>query len=481
MSAFLFARALNRTAQFRLASNVDGVGAFDDLVFRYKLREPDVWKTCFIQLKHKDKRGEIQLSCLTKMTGDFSLWEYFKSYCEIRNNAATKRSREQFGNLDEFEFVIYTNGNIGNTPSLQGGESDPLSILSSGTDKGKYITFDKDNDKHISDFFGGIKKYHEHIKKLEIQLKERASGNVIIKETIKELKDSLKNEKISKNLNRLEEEVKTDCVPEWIEKEAKCAIDEYEKVYEEFLNKFKIFQTQSNVNSLERLIEKELQDACKGLHSVANFIYTKFEGGISKWCERVREVEWLNENSKPWQEVQEYIINEIERISEPELQEIDGYGTCFNQQHLQKLSDAIKENTVLNIVTNAKNHISQKSNTYQVLTDLGYENSLFIGKKSLIFPNKNFKNLWPSKWCRVLVVDCGADVACTFLESLLKSPDGGQGLDINDDNRAESLFGILQKYEQKIILISPKINISNSQKELRNIFTYFEDNFEISD
>jgi len=34
MAAFLFARAHNKTEDFHLASNVDGVGAFDDLVFR---------------------------------------------------------------------------------------------------------------------------------------------------------------------------------------------------------------------------------------------------------------------------------------------------------------------------------------------------------------------------------------------------------------------------------------------------------------
>jgi len=72
-AAFLFARALNRTEEFRLASNVDGAGAFDDLVFRYRLRETDVWKTCFIQLKHKDTGGTIKRSCLTQMSGDFSL------------------------------------------------------------------------------------------------------------------------------------------------------------------------------------------------------------------------------------------------------------------------------------------------------------------------------------------------------------------------------------------------------------------------
>ena len=74
MASFLFARALHKTEGFRLASNVDGTGAFDDLIFRYRLREPDVWKICFIQLKHKKKRGTIQSSSLTPMSGDFSLY-----------------------------------------------------------------------------------------------------------------------------------------------------------------------------------------------------------------------------------------------------------------------------------------------------------------------------------------------------------------------------------------------------------------------
>ena len=76
MAAFLFARALNRTEDFRLASNVDGAGAFDDLVFRYRLRETGVWKTCFIQLKHMKIGGTIPRSSLTQMSRDFSLFKY---------------------------------------------------------------------------------------------------------------------------------------------------------------------------------------------------------------------------------------------------------------------------------------------------------------------------------------------------------------------------------------------------------------------
>jgi hypothetical protein len=138
MAAFLFARALNRTEKFQLASNVDGAGAFDDLVFRYRLRDSDVWKTCFIQLKHKKTGGTIQRSSLTQMSGDFSLLKYFKSYCEIKRNAATNRNLKQCGKFVDFEFVIYTNQKMESNSTVQGEECDLLSMLSSGTDYGMY-------------------------------------------------------------------------------------------------------------------------------------------------------------------------------------------------------------------------------------------------------------------------------------------------------------------------------------------------------
>jgi hypothetical protein len=51
---------------------------FDDLLFRYRLREPDVWKSCFIRLKHKENGGTIPGSSLTQGFGDFILFKYFK-------------------------------------------------------------------------------------------------------------------------------------------------------------------------------------------------------------------------------------------------------------------------------------------------------------------------------------------------------------------------------------------------------------------
>jgi hypothetical protein len=196
MAAFLFARALNETEEFQLASNVDGAGAFDDLVFRYKLRDRSIWKTCFIQLKHKENGGTIQRSSLTKISGDFSLLKYFKSFCEIIGNGDTDRSKEEYGSVVDFEFVIYTNGMMESNSPLEGGDSDPLSILSSGTDCGEYITFDETHDKDIFGFFEEITKYHELIRELDNLLKGGTFVNKDINLKIEDFRSSVRNKAI---------------------------------------------------------------------------------------------------------------------------------------------------------------------------------------------------------------------------------------------------------------------------------------------
>ena len=260
----------------RLASNVDGVGDFDDLVFRYRLGEPDVWKTCFIQLKYKKSGRTIQRSTLTQMSGDFILFKYFKSYCEIKKKAATEGNLVEFGPFGDFEFVIYTNAKMESKPPLQGGDSDPLSILSSGKDCGKYIAFDKTNDKDIFNFFEKLSRHNKLIRELDSQLKSRALENKEIIDTIKRVQSLVTNKTILGKLNSLETKVKKDIETAWIDELAKCDFN----LFEEFLSKVKIFQNQSNEEFLKGLIEKELQQACKGSPSAANVIYTKFEEGF---------------------------------------------------------------------------------------------------------------------------------------------------------------------------------------------------------
>ena len=301
MATFLFVRALHKTEEFYLASNVDGAGAFDDLVFRYRLREPDVWKTCFIQLKHKKNGGTIQVSDLTKTSGNFSLLKYFKSYCEIKNNADTHPNLKQCGPFVDFEFVIYTNEELKGTFPLQGGETDPLSILSSATDCGKYVSFDETRDTDIFGFFEELSKCHKPIRQLDSLLKGRKSTNKEINEVIKEIKNISTNQEILQSFNRLKSTVNKNSVPTWIDELAKSEFN----LFKEFLSKVKIFHSQSYEESLNGLIEKELQDDCKTSSILANFMYTKIVEEFRKWWKKVKNVEWLNKNSELLKNIQE--------------------------------------------------------------------------------------------------------------------------------------------------------------------------------
>jgi hypothetical protein len=454
MAAFLFARALNRTEEFRLASNLDGAGAFDDLVFRYRLRETGVWKTCFIQLKHRKIGGTVQRSSLTQMSGDFSLLKYFKSFCEIKNNAATDSNLKECGPFDDFEFVIYTNEKMENNSSLQGGDTDPLNILISGKDKMYYKSFDETHDKNIFEFFEELSRYHELITELDSLLR----GGTFGKNDINLKIETFRNTEILKMLNKLQSNLNQDYITRMTKDLPKYDFT----LYIEFLTKVKIFQNQSNEVSLQGLIEKELQQACKASPSVANFIYTKFEEGFSKWWVRNGNVVWLNENSALWQAVQDDIINVRNKMSYTETQANCGSGIPFSQEHLQKFSEALEQNTLLNIVTNSKIPF------YQALNKLDYKNSLFIDRKSLILPEKNLKSFWPCKWCDVLVVDFASDcsLAKLFLEKLQNSDDSKQ------------LLETLQKYQHKLIFFSPLIKASELQKNLRHVYTDLEVNFE---
>jgi hypothetical protein len=155
---------------------------------------------------------------------------------------------------------------------------------------------------------------------------------------IEDFQTSVRNKEILEKLNSLKSNLNKDCITSMIKEVSNCDFT----LYKEFLSKVKIFQSQSNEKYLKGLIEKELQQACKAPPSVVNFIYTKFEEGFSKWWGKKGKVEWLNENSEIWEAIQKYIITEIKEISEPEIQDINGCGIRFNQQHVQKLSDAIK-------------------------------------------------------------------------------------------------------------------------------------------
>ncbi|XP_038107929.1 uncharacterized protein LOC119766698 isoform X2 [Culex quinquefasciatus] len=109
-------RALNRKdiTEFYLGSNVDGLGALDDVVFWFRDIYGKTWMQ-FIQAKHRDdpdKDGKLTLGEILKEESDYSLHKYFDSYLTIRRKFGSKSEddqifREEFQKVD-CDFVIYT-------------------------------------------------------------------------------------------------------------------------------------------------------------------------------------------------------------------------------------------------------------------------------------------------------------------------------------------------------------------------------------
>jgi hypothetical protein len=182
-----------------------------------------------------------------------------------------------------------------NSP-LKGGESDPLNIMCSGTDYGKYITFDETSDKDIFGFFEELSRCLNLIRELGNLLESLA---LVDKEINEIIQNSLSDNTMFGNRYSQKSKKKTHYVTAQINELAKCDFT----FFKEFLCKVKIFHSQSNKESFKNLIEKELQDACKTSPSDTNFIYTKFEEGFSKWWRRDGNFEWLNQNSELWQTV----------------------------------------------------------------------------------------------------------------------------------------------------------------------------------
>ncbi|KAJ8726140.1 hypothetical protein PYW07_000838 [Mythimna separata] len=102
--SLLYFRALRdtRIEDFQLASNVDNIGAFDDIYFKATVKGLDKPVLVFIQAKHKENENQTLKNDLVK---------YFQSYLKIRYIFETKNNNLLLeGSFEEthYLFVIYT-------------------------------------------------------------------------------------------------------------------------------------------------------------------------------------------------------------------------------------------------------------------------------------------------------------------------------------------------------------------------------------
>jgi hypothetical protein len=432
-------------------------GAFDDVVFRYKLKGQSDCRTCFIQLKHKendkDEEKILPRPKLKTFSGDFSLLKYFGSYCQIKREVCTHHNLKLCGSFENFEFIIYTNARLDSQQSEvndNGVDTNLASILSSRPNNGLYTSFDENRDKDIFDFFEELSRYYNFLLGLEYMLYRGAYVDRVRQE-IRNIRWRFTSAEILQKLEDLERKGKVQL------REQKKELEKYHfSLYKEFLQKVKIFHSQSNVHSTNDLIKKELQEACHTSPTGTESIYKKIVDHVTEWWGERVSAEWLSERSVIWQNVKQCLIEKIRTESKLEFQE----SLCFKESHIQSLSDVLQRSCLLNVITTTNGGPLSKLKIYQSLNSLCYRDSLFISLKALMKRREQILEFWPCKWSSVLVVDCE------------------QGPDDFDNNLVDIISGMLLHSEKKIAVISQRKHqnlASGFQKKLRDNYASYED------
>lgn len=102
------------TNKFYLATNIDGLGAFDDVVMRYWKNggEEEKSTTIFLQAKHVEnsKKDKVTIEKFTNPKKDkFYLGKYFLDYFNSREKFNDKSKDPVFQGNSQVKYIIYTN------------------------------------------------------------------------------------------------------------------------------------------------------------------------------------------------------------------------------------------------------------------------------------------------------------------------------------------------------------------------------------
>lgn len=138
--------------KFYLGANVSGLGAFDDIVFKYILKNDQKPVYIFVQAKHKENpenQENITVQSLTNRNSNnvFNIAKFFQSYLNVQKKFNKKSEKNMFSgdfkNVD-CKFIIYTSAleNFHKMKLVNIQTKDKLLITA---DKGKTFAYDYDD------------------------------------------------------------------------------------------------------------------------------------------------------------------------------------------------------------------------------------------------------------------------------------------------------------------------------------------------
>ena len=163
--ALSFLRARNKGYKFKLASNMKGLGAFDDVVVEY-IDDNSRIKHIFLQLKSKLNQS-ITMQQLLPEKGNFSLRKYYDSYIQVEKKfSCSEEEVKMEGTIDESLFIIYSNADVAQ-------ELKSYSVIDFSAEEflmtgGYVLQFNKKEHKAIYQHLQELPKHREFLSRLRI-------------------------------------------------------------------------------------------------------------------------------------------------------------------------------------------------------------------------------------------------------------------------------------------------------------------------
>ena len=163
--ALAYLRATNKGYKFKLASNVKGLGAFDDIVVEY-LDSNSRKSHIFVQLKSKLNK-HITMSQLKSKDGDFSLRKYYASYIQAEENFnCSEGGVKMDGSNDESLFIIYTNADVPH--DLKSNKVSDIGEAEFLMTRNSVLQFNEEEHKAIYEHLQDLPKHREFLSRLRI-------------------------------------------------------------------------------------------------------------------------------------------------------------------------------------------------------------------------------------------------------------------------------------------------------------------------
>ncbi|XP_069687355.1 uncharacterized protein [Periplaneta americana] len=393
--AFLFLRGLNMCRNFRMASNMNHCGAFDDVIFQHK--RDNMWETSFLQLKHK-KKSVQSMEIFAESRSAFNLMKYLQSYHIIKQqfSAANKNHPVFGGNFEHCTFLLYTNSVFSTKRELHHGCFLKDDIHNSGGSNGFVFSLSENNEE--DEFVMSLLNEYAYCKQSLDSIHCRNGESIIIQPAIIQEISELLNSIKSTDLISLLENLKNRPLKQNLEK----ILEELDYVSSRstFLNKVKVLDGQADVNALDDVIRRQIHETCRTNSDETNRIHKELIQHIEAWWRS--GTEFITEEAEFWRNMMQSRIDRVARLSSLKLQQLNSINVRFRVSEITPM-----DGSVVNVVSDSGCTLLSCAKLRQMLDALDKPKYLIVDMSVIKHQMQEMLSLWPTRWCDTLIVDCG--------------------------------------------------------------------------